>query len=131
MCFEGIVIFHTLYYTNFRKSWLPLPPLFTPSLANNACSCCLALNSKPSALPCACKHAGEMGMLCLPSLLKSEGEGGGGATIIYNILWPAKVPNAWRNIPLQFCFRLQLLDRRPLKLSLSRPRFKSPQSNRF
>ena len=31
----------------------------------------------------------------------------------------------------QFCFRLQLLDQRPLKLSLSRPRFESPKSNQF
>ena len=28
-----------------------------------------------------------------------EWEKGGGATIVYNILWPAKFRNAWRNIP--------------------------------
>ena len=37
------------------------------------------------------------------ALLTKSGEkrGGGGATIFYNILWTAKVPNVWRNIPLR------------------------------
>ena len=58
---------------------------------------------KPLALPVACKHARQMGMLYWPSQVKTEGKGEGEPLLsTYNILRPAKVPIAWRNISFLF-----------------------------
>ena len=66
------------------------------NILHNIQNYCLPLAS-PRASKCASQTGKPTKTFCK---WKKEGKRGGGATIFYNVLWPAKVPNGWHNIPL-------------------------------
>ena len=78
---------------------LPLPPLFSPSLAKKACPCCLALIARPLLhLVAVARKANGYALLAKSGI--NRGGRGKREPYIFSISYsPPKGPSEWHNIP--------------------------------